>query len=641
MDILSPSPPPSPCPAVDSQLHRRLHCREQHRSEAWVHVAVGRSPEKTLGLLRWAVRRFGCARIALLHVHQPSPLIPTLLGKIPASQATEELVLSHRKSEKEEMNKILLTYLAFCHRVQVQARLLVTENDQIHDGILTLVNQYGITKLVMGSTPDNCFKLKPTYAKESLMVRNAPAFCEIWFVWRGRHIWTREASAATDNHIPVHNQDDVMTTKRIRFSSCSNNAEFILDEGYITSEASIITDLNQGIVSDNDRSNYYDALGAHDANHFYNMSIANWQDAESELNSTFWSDSCVLMDTLQLYSKEIADRNLKQVMIEAEGSRKEAFVELLKRKETESKVAGAFSRAKASESSQKHEIKMREELEFLLISTRKQHEELIKNKEKAAAGLDSSLRRLVILDDRTKKVSLQMDEVAAELKVIQSSIEILRQEKPKVQRIEDDQVEGCRYSRAMLPNCTSISLADDSYSFRGLPLLDLQSGTCKFSDSFKIRSRGHMCVYKGEIMGKSVMIHKLHSHSIQSVRQFQQEVSILSKVRYPHLVTLIGACPEALCLVYEYLPNGSLHDHLFNKYNSPRLPWKLRARIIAEISSALLFLHSCKPQMIIHGDLSLENILLDTDFHCKIAGFSISQLLTDDMKDYPSFFFWF
>lgn len=63
-------------------------------------------------------------------------------------------MLSHRKSEKEEMNKTLLAYLAFCHRAQVQATLLVTENDQIHDGILALVNQHGVTKLVMGSTPD-------------------------------------------------------------------------------------------------------------------------------------------------------------------------------------------------------------------------------------------------------------------------------------------------------------------------------------------------------------------------------------------------------------------------------------------------------------------------------------------------------
>ncbi|KAK3123818.1 hypothetical protein QOZ80_8AG0636500 [Eleusine coracana subsp. coracana] len=399
MEILSPSPPPSPCPAVDNQLHRRLRCgsRREHRSEAWVHVAVGRSPEKTLGLLRWTLRRFQCGRIALLHVHQPSPLIPTLLGKIPAGQATEELVLSHRKSEKEEMNKILLTYLAFCHRAQVQATLLVTENDQIHDGILALVNQHGVTKLVMGSTPDHCFKLKPSYGKESLMVRNAPAFCEIWFTPYG------------------------------------NKVESVLDEGYITYQASIMADLNLDIVPGNDGLNDYNALEARECNHFYNMGIANWRDAETELNSTFWSDSSVHMETVQLYSTETLDRNIKEVMMEAEGSRKEALVELLKRKETESDIASTFNRAKVSDFARKQEIRTREELEILLASTRKQHEELVKNKEKVAAGLKSSMGRLAILDARTATISLRMCEAAAELEVIQSSIETLRQEKTKVQ----------------------------------------------------------------------------------------------------------------------------------------------------------------------------------------------------------------
>ncbi|KAL6896701.1 hypothetical protein ACP4OV_007273 [Aristida adscensionis] len=625
MEILSPSPPPppSPYPALDDQ--RRLRCggrREQHRGEAWVHVAVGRSPEKTLGLLRWVIRRFGCGRLVLLHVHQSSPLIPTLLGKIPAGQATEEVVISHRKSEKEEMNRVLLGYLAFCHRAQVQATLLVTENDQVHDGILTLVNRYEITKLVMGSTPDSCFKLKASYGKESLMARNAPAFCEIWFVWRGRHIWTREASTATDKNIATRNQDDVMTAKRIRFSSCSSIPVSILDGGYVTYETSTMVHLNQGAVSDDDRSNEYEGLASHETNHFYDMSIANWQDPESELSSTFWSDSSVQMETFQLYSKQILDRNIKQIIMEAEGSRKEAFVELLKRKETESKVTSAFSRAKASDSAEKHEIKKRGELEMLLAAARKQHEELIKNKEKAESGLDASMRRLAILDARTKKVSLWMDEAAAELEVIQSSIQTLKQQKLNIQK-------GWTYNHDTFPNWISFALGDGPYSFKELKLSDIESATCKFSESFKIRSQGNGSIYKGEIMNRRVMVHNLNLRGVQSVRQFQQEVYILSKVRHPHVATLIGACSEALCLVYEYLSNGSLHDCLFSKHSSPRLPWKIRARIVAEISSALLFLHSCKPQ-IIHGDLKLENILLDTDFHCKIANFGLSQTLMDD-----------
>ena len=99
-------------------------------------------------------------------------------------------------------------------------------------------------------------------------------------------------------------------------------------------------------------------------------------------------------------------------------------------------------------------------------------------------------------------------------------------------------------------------------------------------------------------------------------------------------MALVGACPDAPCLVYEYLHNGSLHGRLFSECNTPLLPWKIRARIVAEISSALLFLRSCKPQMIVHGGLNLENILLDSNLHCKLADFGI---LTEDTKGYPAF----
>lgn len=224
----------------------------------------------------------------------------------------------------------------------------------------------------------------------------------------------------------------------------------------------------------------------------------------------------------------------------------------------------------------------------------------------------------------------------AELKLIQSSIGTLNQEIPKREKLElvhTDQVERCAYNHIMLPNCSSTVCADDLYNFRELTLSDIKAATCKFSDSLKVQPRGLGCVYKGEIMNRSVMIYKLHSCIIQSSMQFQQEVHLISKVRHPHLVTLIGACPDALCLVYEYVPNGSLHDRLWSKCGIPQLPWKIRARIVAEISSALFFLHSCKPQMIVHGDLKLENILLDANLHCKIADCGISQLFMEDAKD--------
>jgi serine/threonine protein kinase len=110
------------------------------------------------------------------------------------------------------------------------------------------------------------------------------------------------------------------------------------------------------------------------------------------------------------------------------------------------------------------------------------------------------------------------------------------------------------------------------------------------------------------------------------------QVDVLSKLRHPNLVTLIGACPEAWALVYEYLPNGSLEDRLSCKDSSAPLSWQIRIRIAAELCSALILIHSCKPNSIIHGDLKPSNILLDANFVSKLSDFGICRLLSNDQS---------
>ncbi|RWW21287.1 hypothetical protein GW17_00014577 [Ensete ventricosum] len=99
-------------------------------------------------------------------------------------------------------------------------------------------------------------------------------------------------------------------------------------------------------------------------------------------------------------------------------------------------------------------------------------------------------------------------------------------------------------------------------------------------------------------------------------------MDVLSRVRHPNLVSLIGACPETRALVYEYLPNGSLEEHLTRE-----LTWQVRIRIAAEICSALVFLHSCKPLSLVHGDLKPVNILLGSNFVSKISDLGMYRLL--------------
>jgi len=105
------------------------------------------------------------------------------------------------------------------------------------------------------------------------------------------------------------------------------------------------------------------------------------------------------------------------------------------------------------------------------------------------------------------------------------------------------------------------------------------------------------------------------------------QVAILSRVRHPHLVTLLGACSESSALVYEFLPNGSLEDFLMCADKRKTLLWQIRTRIIADICSALIFLHKNKPHPVVHGDLKPANILLDVNLVSKLSDFGISRLL--------------
>lgn len=105
------------------------------------------------------------------------------------------------------------------------------------------------------------------------------------------------------------------------------------------------------------------------------------------------------------------------------------------------------------------------------------------------------------------------------------------------------------------------------------------------------------------------------------------QVAVLSRVRHPNLVTLIGASREAFGLVYEFLPNGSLEDRLACTNNTPPLTWQVRTKIICEMCSALIFLHSNKPHPVVHGDLKPANILLDANLVSKLGDFGICQLL--------------
>ncbi|CAN1143860.1 U-box domain-containing protein 34 [Linum perenne] len=163
--------------------------------------------------------------------------------------------------------------------------------------------------------------------------------------------------------------------------------------------------------------------------------------------------------------------------------------------------------------------------------------------------------------------------------------------------------------------------------YRRYAMEDIEKATNKFDESKKIGEGGYGPVFKCYLDHTPVAVKVLRPDAVQGRSQFQREVEVLSMIRHPNMVLLLGACPEFGILVYEHMARGSLEDCLFRKNNVPPLSWQLRFKIAAEIATGLLFLHQTKPEPLVHRDLKPGNILLDINFVSKISDVGLARLV--------------
>ncbi|KFK39671.1 hypothetical protein AALP_AA3G274200 [Arabis alpina] len=169
-----------------------------------------------------------------------------------------------------------------------------------------------------------------------------------------------------------------------------------------------------------------------------------------------------------------------------------------------------------------------------------------------------------------------------------------------------------------------------------IPMEVLRQVTNNFSEKNILGRGGFGVVYAGELHdGTKTAVKRMECSAMgnKGMNEFQAEIAVLTKVRHRHLVALLGYCVNGneRLLVYEYMPQGNLGQHLFEygELGYSPLTWKQRVSIALDVARGVEYLHSLAQQSFIHRDLKPSNILLGDDMRAKVADFGLVKNAPD------------
>ncbi|XP_068649738.1 U-box domain-containing protein 34-like [Aristolochia californica] len=573
-------------------------------------VAVNGS-HRSRRAFRWALEKFPPSDpIVLVHVAPPVVSVPTPSGKqIPVKQMRTDVAAKYLQDMKLKAEEVFIPLKKLCQTREVETLLL--EDDSPAAALLRYASESSVKNLVLGSaSSSNCFmrKFKGGLDLPSSILELAPNTCSIYVVLRKKTL-TRVSNISNlgpnttqlDHSIP-HNQ---------------------------TSEPNMLTQRGNKQVVDKEISG--SGLSQRDSKGTYSQSVGHEDSAISNAGipeATALSPSNAGISEVTVLSPIIGRKHLKNETLQTQTFKALDYKNVL---EYTSPVLHSTNLLEAQVEVEKLKIELSNT--FALYNEACQELAYVKNKAhllSAECSEEASKVRDALEREATFKKSAEAEKTKhlEIIKEVEEARTLFAREAYERQKAE---MNALKVSFERKKIVDSLLLSDKRY--KRYTNDEIVAATEGFSESKKIGEGGYGKVYKCSIDYTPVAVKVLQLDATDKKEEFLKEVEVLSQLRHPHLVLLLGACPESGCLVYEYMDNGSLEDRLFCRNNTPPIPWCTRFQIILEVARGLAFLHGFQPEPIVHRDLKPGNILLDTNYVSKIGDVGLAKILSDIVPD--------
>ncbi|KAK4422206.1 U-box domain-containing protein 52 [Sesamum alatum] len=554
-------------------------------------VAVDRD-KHSASAVRWAIDNLLVTNTTLNLVHVKTKALHNHNGGVP-------------EANNESFEDVFMQFRAYGARKGIIMQAVVLEGTDVHSTLLDYINTHHISNIVLGaSSRSPITRMFWTHDVPTMVNKAAPDFCSVYVISKGKTQSVRPAAqpAATSTHPRLSSPLGSPRTP-VKFSSDTVKTERTVSNGSIDEISSSLSKKSSANPSWWSSRN----PSAHD-----NLEVSNrgsirsssWKSRDNDLTEPDeTSHGSTGNANVQIFGKptgETADH---------EGNSSPSINELEKLKLEVKQTMTMYNTAC------KEAVSLKNQADELHQMNKLDEEHGL---EQARTAEEAALALLEVEKEKCR-VAIEAAEKAQEL----AKKETQRRKQAELRA----KCEAREKSRAL-----SI-LSNNDVRYRKYTIEEIEAATNKFSRSFKIGEGGYGPVFKGKLDHTRVAIKVLRPDAAQGRKQFQQEVEVLSFMRHPNMVLLMGACPEYGILVYEYMNNGSLEDRLFRKGNTPPIPWGIRFKIAADIATGLLFLHQAKPEPLVHRDLKPANILLDRHFTCKISDVGLARLVPPSVAD--------